>query len=96
VTLANGTVQHFYLDTEYYVPIKVETKRMVRGTEVEFEQILGNYKEAGGVFFPFSIESGAKGSSFHSTVTLEKIEINPVIDDSRFTAPTLAKPAAKP
>jgi outer membrane lipoprotein-sorting protein len=96
VTLANGTVQHYFLDTEYYVPIKVETKRMVRGTEVEFEQILGNYKEAGGVYFPFSVESGAKGSSFHSTVTFEKIEINPVIDDSRFTAPTIAKPTAKP
>ena len=96
VTLANGTVQHYYLDTDYYVPIKVETKRMVRGTEVEFEQILGDYKEAGGVFFPFSIESGPKGSSFHSTVTFEKIEINPAIDDSRFTTPTAPKPAVKP
>ena len=96
VTLPNGTVKHYFLDTEFYVPIKVETRRMVRGTEVEFEQILGDYKEAGGVFFPFSIESGPKGGSFHSSVTLEKIEINPVLDDSRFAMPTMQKPTAKP
>ena len=93
-TLRNGTVQHYYFDTEFYVPIKVETRRMIRGTEVEMEQILGDYKQVGGVYFPFSVESGPKGGSFHSTVTLEKIEINPVIDDSRFTMPSL--PTAKP
>jgi len=94
VTLRNGTVQHYYFDTEFYVPIKVETRRMIRGTEVEMEQILGDYKQVDGVYFPFSVESGPKGGSFHSTVTLEKIEINPVIDDSRFTMPSL--PTAKP
>jgi len=94
VTLRNGTVQHYYFDTEFYVPIKVETRRMIRGTEVEMEQILGDYKQVGGVYFPFSVESGPKGGSFHSTVILEKIELNPVIDDSRFTMP--AVPAAKP
>jgi outer membrane lipoprotein-sorting protein len=96
VTLAGGTVKYFYLDTDYYVPIKIETKRMVRGTEVEFEQILGDYKEAGGVYFPFSIESGPKGGSFHSTVTFETIEINPVIDDSRFMMPAATKPQTPP
>jgi len=67
---------------------------MIRGTEVEMEQILGDYKQVGGVYFPFSVESGPKGGSFHSTVILEKIELNPVIDDSRFTMPSI--PAAKP
>jgi outer membrane lipoprotein-sorting protein len=97
VTLANGTVKTYYLDAEYYVPIKIETKRTIRGTEVEFEEIFGDYKEAGGVYFPFSIESGPKGGSFHSNVTLEKIEINPPLDDSRFMMPSMAKsPVIKP
>lgn len=92
VTLANGTVKHYFLDTDYYVPIKIETKQMVRGTEVEFETILGDYKESGGIYFPFSIESGAKGSSNRSVVTYEKIEINPTLEDSRFNMP---KPPVK-
>ena len=33
VTLANGETRIFYMDTDYYVPIKIEGKRIVRGTE---------------------------------------------------------------
>ncbi len=87
VTLANGTIKHYFLDTEFYVPIKVETKQTIRGTENESETILGDYKEVGGVYFPFSVESGAKGSTNRQTVTYEKIEINPTLDDSRFNMP---------
>jgi outer membrane lipoprotein-sorting protein len=87
VTLANGTVKHYFLDTEYYVPIKVETKRTVRGTETETESILGDYKESGGIYFPFSVESGRKGSPNRSAVTYTKIDINPPLDDSRFSMP---------
>ena len=87
VTLANGTVKYYFLDTDYYVPIKIETKQINRGTEYESETVLGDYKEAGGVYFPFSVESGVKGSQNKSSITFEKIEINPTIADSRFVMP---------
>lgn len=87
VTLANGTVKHYFLDTDYYVPIKVETKQINRGTEFETETVLGDYKEVGGIYFPFSVESGLKGSSNRSTVTYEKIVINEALDDGRFAMP---------
>ena len=87
VTLANGTLKWYYLDADFYVPIKIETKHITRGTEIDSETILGDYKEAAGVFFPFSYQSGAKGSSNKSTITYDKIEINPTLDDSRFVMP---------
>ena len=87
VTLANGTVKHYFLDTEYYIPIKIETKQINRGTEFEFETVLGDYKEVGGIYFPFSMESGRKGSPNKSSVTFEKIEINMPLDDGRFAMP---------
>ncbi|MFN0138575.1 MAG: outer membrane lipoprotein-sorting protein [Pyrinomonadaceae bacterium] len=87
VTLANGTVKHFYMDTEYYVPLKIETRQTVRGTEFESETIFGDYKEVGGIYYAFSVESGPKGSSNKSTVTVQKIEVNIPIDDSRFAMP---------
>lgn len=87
VTLANGTVKYYFLDTDYYVPIKIETKQINRGTEYESETVLGDYKEAGGVYFPFSVEIGVKRSQNKSSITFEKIEINPAIDDSRFVMP---------
>jgi len=91
VTLANGDVRFYYMDTDYYVPIKIDTKRMIRGAEREYETVLGDYKEVGGWYLPFSIESGVKGSPFRSKVTYEKIDANVALDDSRF-----ARPAVKP
>lgn len=87
VTLANGTVKFFFMDTDYFVPIKIETKQINRGTEYESETVFGDYKEAGGVYFPFSIESGVKGSPNRATVNVLKIEIDPKLDDSRFAMP---------
>src|SRR6185369_1396298 len=87
VTLKNGDVCYYYMDTDYYVPIKIEKKRIVRGTEQEYEISLGDYKEVAGWYLPHSIESNMKGSQNHNKFTYEKIEANVSIDDSRFTAP---------
>jgi outer membrane lipoprotein-sorting protein len=97
VTLANGDVRYYYMDTDYFVPIKIDVKRMVRGAEREYETILGDYKEVGGWYLPFSIESGPKGSPFRSKVTYEKIEPNVALDDTRFRAPAAkSQPASAP
>ena len=87
VTLASGTVKYYFMDTDYFVPLKIETKQINRGTEFEFETLLGDYKQIGGVYYPFSIESGVKGSPNKSSITIEKIEINPAFDDARFVLP---------
>lgn len=87
VTLANGEVRYFYMDTDYYVPIKIETKRIVRGAEVEFETVLGDYKEVAGWYVPYSVEVGAKGSQFKQKIAYETIEANVPIDDKRFAMP---------
>lgn len=96
VTLANGDVRYYYMDTDYYVPIKIDTKRMIRGAEREYETSLGDYKEVDGVYLPHSIESNVKGSPNRAKVTYEKIEANVPMDDSRFhmpTAPAKAEPS---
>lgn len=87
VTKPNGDVYIYYLDTDYYVPIKVDTKRMVRGAEREYETAVGDYKEVNGWFLPFSFETNAKGSQDKSKVVYEKIEANIALDDSRFVMP---------
>lgn len=91
VTLANGDVYFYYLDTDYYVPIKVDTKRVIRGAEREYETALGDYKEVAGWFLPYSIETNAKGSQDKSKVVYDKIEANVPIDDGRFRMPVVTK-----
>ena len=96
VTLASGDVRYYYMDTDYYVPIKIEIKRMVRGTELEFESYPGDYKEVDGWYLPFSMESGVKGNPDRGKVSYEKIETNVAIDDSLYQIPkVIAKPSSK-
>ena len=89
VTLANGDTRYYYMDTDYYVPIKIETKRMIRGAEREYETTLGDYKEVAGWYLPHSVESNVKGSPNKTEVTYEKIEANVPINDGRFGLPAV-------
>jgi hypothetical protein len=98
VTRPNGDVSFYYLDTEYYLPIRIDTQRMIRGAPQETETSLGDYKQVGGVYLPFSYESGPKGSSSadRSKITYDKIEANVPLDDRRFTRPGGAGGGAHP
>ena len=92
LTRPNGDVYYYYLDTDYYVPIKIDTKRVVRGAEREYETLLGDYKEVAGWYLPHSFETNVKGSQNKLQIIYNKIEANVPIDDGRFRMPTLAKP----
>lgn len=96
VTLKSGDIRHYFIDADQYVPIKVESKRMIRGTEVEIETSLGDYKEVAGVYMPYSTEFGAKGSANKAKIVFEKMEVNVPIDDSRFAQPAAAPKQATP
>src|SRR5438128_4544668 len=97
LTLANGDVFYYYMDTDYYVPIKIDTKRMIRGAEREYETALGDYKEVAGWYLPHSFETNTKGSQDKQKIVFDKIEANAQIDDGRFHMPVVAKsPQQKP
>ena len=95
LTLVSGDVRYYYMDTDYYVPIKIEMKRMIRGAEQEFETSLGDYKEVAGWYLPYSVETRRKGSEDVQKITFEKIEVNVPIDDGRFVKPEPKQPAGK-
>jgi len=95
VTLKNGGVRYVYLDGDAYLLVKEESRRTVRGTEVELERTFGEYKEAGGILWPHSIQIGAKDHPEKQNMTFDKIEVNVPIDDARFRMPEV-KPAEPP
>jgi hypothetical protein len=94
VTLENGDVQYYFMDTDYFVPIKIEKTRMVRGAPRESETIVGDYKEVAGVYFPHSFEMGQKGSANRAKLVFDKYEANVPMEDSLFRPPA-ATPAGQ-
>jgi hypothetical protein len=93
VTLKSGDVRTYYFDTDYYVPIKFEETRTIRGSQQELETALGDYKEVAGWYLPFAFESGRKGQQDKGKITYEKIEANVDIPDTRFRKPMISAPA---
>ncbi|HYR99878.1 MAG TPA: hypothetical protein VEO58_12735 [Gemmatimonadales bacterium] len=87
VTLASGDLRYYYMDTDYYVPIKIDIKRMIRGAEQEFETTLGDYKAVAGWYLPYSIETTRTGTEDTQKITFDRIEANVPVDDGRFAKP---------
>ncbi len=87
LTLKDGDERVYYFDTDYYVPIKIEVKSIIRGEPVEYEVTLGDYKQVDGWYLPFSVESGSKGSLQTSKTVYEKMEANVPMADSLFDQP---------
>jgi outer membrane lipoprotein-sorting protein len=95
VTRKDGGVEYYFFDALSYLPVRVEGKQVVQGTEIEGEGTIGDYKEVGGFLWPHSMQNGVKGRPEKQTITIDRIEINPPIDDARFRRPA-AKPASPP
>jgi len=95
VDLANGDVRHHFLDSEYFITIKQEGKTMMQGNEVEFETILSDYKEVGGLMFPHSVESKPKGAPEGQVITIDEIEVGIEVSDDLFAMPAPTAEAAE-
>jgi len=87
VTLKSGDTKYYYLDPDYFLEIRITTRRSVRGAEREFEMDLGNYEKVDGIYVPFSLEIGPKGGPKFQKMTVEKVEFNQPVNDAIFSFP---------
>jgi hypothetical protein len=87
VVRKNGDVSYVYLDPDHFLEIRILTQRLEQGAQVEVETDLGDYEKIAGVYFPFSIEAGPKGSTDKQKIVFEKAEANVPVDDSVFKLP---------
>lgn len=95
LTLNNGDIRTYYIDTDSNLEIKMESQRIVRGSLEENETYFGDYEKVDGVYYPFAFQQAEKGRPESDRVqyTVEKIEVNTPLGDDRFTMP--ASPAPK-
>src|SRR5207244_3543980 len=90
VVRKNGDVSFVYLDPDHFLEIRILSQRVEQGAQVEVETDVGDYEKIGGVFIPFSIDAGPKGSSDKQKIVLEKAEANVPVEDTLFRFPVAA------
>ncbi len=80
-------ISYYYFDTENFVPIVVHSE--IRSGQFKgqvSEAKMSDYQEVDGIYFPYSLTQGIKGQG-GQPINIDKIELNPKIDDSAFTFP---------
>lgn len=91
LTLKSGDTRTYFINAETFLEVKVEAKTTVRGAETESDTIIGDWKPVEGMMMAFSMDAGQKGAPARQRITLEKIEVNPALDDARFKLPGIKK-----
>jgi outer membrane lipoprotein-sorting protein len=87
IKLADGGVRYDYVDAATHQVVRSDTTEMINGHEVRLQVNHSDFREVAGLMFPFLIETRVTDRPESITITVEKIEINPEIDDSRFRFP---------
>jgi outer membrane lipoprotein-sorting protein len=87
VTRKGGRVQHYYLDAESGIELKTTMEvTSPDGRTATVESLLTDYREAEGLMVPHALRNFMNGTPMAS-MTIQKVEFNPAIDDSLFTMP---------
>lgn len=91
LTRKSGEVSYYYFDTEYYLPLKTETKRTIQGREMALATTYGDYKAVEGLMIPHSIQIAGQGPAPQQLI-IEKVEVNVPLDAAQFKMPAAATP----
>jgi len=80
-------VLYYFFEVDSSVPIGQESEIKEGPAKGQVSQIkLSDYKEVGGLYFPYSMVQGVKGGQ-SQPIIIEKIEVNPTVADSDFAFP---------
>jgi len=91
LTRKTGEVTLYYLDAEYYLPIKVQATRTLQGHEMTIVTTFGDYKDVEGLMMPHSLSISGQGPGVQ-TLTIDKVELNVALDAAQFTMPAASAP----
>jgi outer membrane lipoprotein-sorting protein len=89
VTRKDGVQRHVWIDGKTFLESKIEgNPHRFDGKMRGVQSYLGDYRSVDGLMIPFESETRLEGvrASSHK-LTIEKVEINPTIEDSAFSKP---------
>lgn len=95
VTLSSGDVRWVYLDSETALEVKVEALRQLAGHQRLVTTFYQDWQAADGLLIANRQETRTEGDKESHFLTIESVEINPQIDDNRFTMPSLGMAVAR-
>src|ERR1700682_2638225 len=89
LTLKDGKVQHIWIDAHTFLDVKVEgAPRRMDGRMHTVYVYQRDFRPVKGVLVPFALETVVDGYPDTHKMVIEKVGLNPKLDDALFTKPT--------
>ena len=89
LTMKNGDVRRVWIDAQNFLDVKVEgTPRRMDGRMRSVWVYQRDFRSVQGVMVPFVLETAVEGYSGTHKMILEKVALNPPLDDALFAKPT--------
>jgi hypothetical protein len=98
VTHKDGTISSYSFDAQTFLLTKWSGVDNMNGESVMRETFFRDYRDVNGLKFAFEVASDTPGTEDAQRIVVDKIEVDPQIDDSHFEKPSApaASPAAAP
>ncbi len=78
-----------WIDAQSFLELKIEgVPRILDGKPRNVEIYFRDYRPVEGVMIPFTIETAVVGAKQTHRMSLEKVYLNPKLDDSAFARPS--------
>jgi outer membrane lipoprotein-sorting protein len=88
LTLKTGQVQHVWVDARTFLDVKVEgTPRRLDGRFHPVATYLRDYRSVNGLMIPYVNETAVDGVKQTEKILVEKVIVNPKLEDSHFSKP---------
>ncbi|RLE22460.1 MAG: hypothetical protein DRJ65_13820 [Acidobacteria bacterium] len=87
VTLNDGAIRYDYVNVESHLIVRSDIIRIMEGRPMQLENRFSDFREVDGLVFPFLIEMHTKDRPEVIRIAVEKIELDPDLDDARFRLP---------
>jgi hypothetical protein len=88
VKLASGVTHHMWIDAQTFLDIKYDREtRNAMGQSATVSVFYRNYQRIEGLQIPLIIESGVGATRQTNRLVIEKISLNPPLEDRRFARP---------
>ena len=88
LTMKTGAVQHIWIDAHSFLDVKVEgTQRRMDGRMRDVWVYQRDFRSVQGLMVPFLLETTVDGYSNTHKMAIEKVTLNPKLDDALFNKP---------
>jgi hypothetical protein len=89
LTLKSGHVIHDWVDTKSFLEVKIEgAPRRLDGRMHSVAVYLRDYRAENGLQIPHVLETTVQGVQRSERIQIDKVVVNPRLDDSRFAKPS--------